>query len=248
MSNLWKINKILNEVYAARQANNPRYSIRAFARDLDINDSALAKILKNKRTVGPRLSKALEKKLNIPLTGHAQKSKRVNLQKRYVDLSLEKLQPLPAYSFALLEFLKINSSKERILSLTKDLNISAKDLKATLDQFVLLGWVEETETHYELLVKKGRGFLSPPMTNENARDLQKTILDSSKSAIENIDFSKRIHNSLFFRIDEEQMQQIRNCVEEFCAKITKISNQLNTNPTSVYCMQVGTFPVISENN
>lgn len=56
--------KFLLEDFKLRQIKNPRYSMRAYAKFLNIDQSSLAKILKGKRSCGPRLSRKLYSVLN----------------------------------------------------------------------------------------------------------------------------------------------------------------------------------------
>ena len=55
----------LDEQFAARQARNSCYSLRAFAWDLGIDHSALSKILRRRRPVTPRVMRLLGTRLGF---------------------------------------------------------------------------------------------------------------------------------------------------------------------------------------
>src|SRR4051812_19686100 len=53
----------LQEEFSARARRNPRYSLRAFAKSLDIDPSELSKVMRGARTIGPRLIQTLGKNI-----------------------------------------------------------------------------------------------------------------------------------------------------------------------------------------
>ena len=50
------LQKRLNEAFSETQLKNPAFSLRAFARKLDLSPSALSEILKGKRRVSKKLA------------------------------------------------------------------------------------------------------------------------------------------------------------------------------------------------
>lgn len=58
--------QFLEDELARRSQNYPRYSLRAFARHLDVDSSFLSKILNGKRTVTMRTIRMFGERLNLP--------------------------------------------------------------------------------------------------------------------------------------------------------------------------------------
>jgi plasmid maintenance system antidote protein VapI len=57
--------KELQMIYEQRSSNNPRYSLRAFARDLEMDPSDLVNIMKGKKSVSPRVAYKIGQHLNL---------------------------------------------------------------------------------------------------------------------------------------------------------------------------------------
>lgn len=60
------INQMINDVFNQRKARNPRYSYRAYARDMGVSQSLLSKVLVGKRKVTPEFALRLGMGMNLP--------------------------------------------------------------------------------------------------------------------------------------------------------------------------------------
>ncbi len=57
--------ELLETEFAQRRERNPRYSVRAFARDLALDHSALSKVLRHRRPLSARMIARLGHKLRL---------------------------------------------------------------------------------------------------------------------------------------------------------------------------------------
>jgi transcriptional regulator with XRE-family HTH domain len=57
---------VLQREFDQRRARNPRYSLRAFARALRVDHSALSQILRGRRRLTPRVIRRLGARLEVP--------------------------------------------------------------------------------------------------------------------------------------------------------------------------------------
>lgn len=83
----------LEEELARRNQNYPRYSLRAFARELDVDSSFLSKILNGKRTVTLRTIRMFGERLNLSQDELARfgEISREKKMKRKLERLLEKM-------------------------------------------------------------------------------------------------------------------------------------------------------------
>ena len=58
---------ILNSEFARKKARNPRYSLRSFSRDLEIDASNLSKILAHRKMPGDKLKEKLAARIGLSL-------------------------------------------------------------------------------------------------------------------------------------------------------------------------------------
>lgn len=85
--------QFLEEELARRSQNYPRYSLRAFARHLEVDSSFLSKILNGKRTVTLRTIRMFGERLNLPPEElqHFGEVSRERKMKRKLERLLEKM-------------------------------------------------------------------------------------------------------------------------------------------------------------
>jgi hypothetical protein len=58
--------EMLRDEWRARHDRNPRYSLRAFARDLGTDHSSLSQVLRGRRSLSPRMARRFGGRLGVP--------------------------------------------------------------------------------------------------------------------------------------------------------------------------------------
>ncbi len=118
--------KFLADELVRRTETSPRYSLRAFARHLDVDSSFLSKILNGKRTVTLRTIRMFGEKLNLP-TQDLHKFAEVShgkKMKRKLDRLLEKMPSEEREQSTILITVdenRLSEAKERIKNFRKEL-------------------------------------------------------------------------------------------------------------------------------
>lgn len=118
--------QFLEDELARRTQSSPRYSLRAFARHLDVDSSFLSKILNGKRTVTVRTIRMFGERLNLQ-TDELQKFGEISKErkmKRRLERLLEKM-PSDEREQSSIELVvdeeKIQMAKDRIKEFRKEL-------------------------------------------------------------------------------------------------------------------------------
>ncbi|MEK2688884.1 DUF4423 domain-containing protein [Bdellovibrio sp. GT3] len=118
--------QFLEEELARRSQNYPRYSLRAFARHLEVDSSFLSKILNGKRTVTMRTIRMFGERLNLPgeqLQQFAEVSREKKM-KRKLERLLEKMPSEDREQSTItitVDETRLDEAKEKIKSFRKDL-------------------------------------------------------------------------------------------------------------------------------
>ncbi|WP_413582557.1 DUF4423 domain-containing protein [Bdellovibrio sp. HCB288] len=118
--------QFLEEELARRSQNYPRYSLRAFARHLEVDSSFLSKILNGKRTVTMRTIRMFGERLNLPgeqLQQFAEVSREKKM-KRKLERLLEKMPSEDREQSTItitVDEARLDEAKEKIKSFRKDL-------------------------------------------------------------------------------------------------------------------------------
>ncbi|WP_413575818.1 DUF4423 domain-containing protein [Bdellovibrio sp. HCB290] len=118
--------QFLEDELARRSQNYPRYSLRAFARHLEVDSSFLSKILNGKRTVTMRTIRMFGERLNLPgeqLQQFAEVSREKKM-KRKLERLLEKMPSEDREQSTItitVDEARLEEAKEKIKSFRKDL-------------------------------------------------------------------------------------------------------------------------------
>ncbi|UYL09097.1 DUF4423 domain-containing protein [Bdellovibrio sp. SKB1291214] len=118
--------QFLEDELARRSQNYPRYSLRAFARHLEVDSSFLSKILNGKRTVTMRTIRMFGERLNLPgeqLQQFAEVSREKKM-KRKLERLLEKMPSEDREQSTItitVDEARLDEAKEKIKSFRKDL-------------------------------------------------------------------------------------------------------------------------------
>lgn len=248
----------LNEVLELKQKNNPSYSMRAFARFLEIDSSNLSAILKGKRGLPPH--RADEVACKISLTAF-EKKKFINstYQKKYKlnDIkkkhsSFEVLNEDLHYDliakweyFAVFELLKTKVDNvldikwvSNRLSISKDRALS---VVSTLDE---LGFISIKENTFNLNFKNLDTTFD--ISSLALKEAHKESLEIGINKLNEIDISKRDFSSLSLALNKEQIPVIKSLIREFQDKIYSFLDSENKQAQEVYMLNTQFFPLTEE--
>lgn len=240
--NNWIINDKLKEIYDSKRKANSRYSVRAFARHLNMSNSALSQIMSRKRLVGPALAKKLEQKLDIRFSVSPQKTKKTDIH--FKELDIKNIKPnLPWYFITVLELLKIENFRLNEKDLARQFKAPVSEVKQLLKDLHDLGYIEPHKQGYRTLIHMALGNIKNPASMEKTKSYQKKYLSLASESVD-ISINKRVHNTLFFRFSDEQLPKIQECAQKFFRDIARLTVKNKENPNSVYCTQVSSFPII----
>lgn len=139
---------------ARRCADNPRYSLRAFARDLGIDHSSLSQLLRGKRRLTERLVRELGERLGLPaaeLEGCVAGELRRLGAADGAEARLERVRDLTEDALAvvtspehhaLLELLRLDSFRPDVRWIARVLGIEPDEVNVALQRLVRLGMLE----------------------------------------------------------------------------------------------------------
>ena len=118
--------QFLEDELARRSQNYPRYSLRAFARHLEVDSSFLSKILNGKRTVTMRTIRMFGERLNLPgeQLQHFAEVSREKKMKRKLERLLEKMPSEDREQSTItitVDEARLTEAKERIKNFRKEL-------------------------------------------------------------------------------------------------------------------------------
>lgn len=138
-----KIIELISTDYTKRRTNNSAFSLRAYARKLGIQVSALSEILNGKRTISTKMASKILTNLGYGPLEIEQITEQKAVDVNESNLSLEYFRIISDwYYFAILSLAEIDNFRADEEWIAQRLNISKKEAKLALARLLKLGMLE----------------------------------------------------------------------------------------------------------
>ncbi len=251
--------------FEARKKRRPHYSLRAFARDLELSPSALSEYLSGKLTFSEERVMQVAKKIQIKPTQkehwldlikmESSGSKadrevaavkvraRSSQEKGNLALDLFKIVS-DWYHYALLELIDVNSKYQDHKTAAKALGIDTKTVKESWERLIQVGLAEKTDGVYKastLATFVGEDIPSAALRNYHAGLISKSLVAQEEQPIEKKEFI-----SIVFSFNSADLKSIKDELYKFEVDLTNRYSQ-SKNKDSVYCLSTQLFNLVSEN-
>ncbi len=244
----------LKEGLSLRQRENPQYSLRAYARDLDVHPGTLAKVIKGDRPLPIKFSQNVVNKLKLGPRDRTLFME--SLLRRKTNIDLIKIDPLDTRHIVDESNYKVIAEWEHFI--VTDL-FDLPDFKATTEDIATR--LSLTQTRAEvvvdnlivsgLLTKDRDGRLhrvhASVKTTEDIKSqaLKESHLDTLKlgmKKIEEIEVELRDFSSSAMAIDLDQLLEAKTIIREFRQKMASLLRD-GRKKTDVYQLAIQFYPV-----
>lgn len=233
-----------------RRDRNSRYSLRAFAANLDVDPGALSRLLAGKQALGVRAASRITERLELsPLE-----------RKRFLESTLDDRIPTPAdvsdvpveiaevqfriisdlAHFAVLELVEVQGFVPTESNVAKRLGLSVGEARGVIERLIALGLLRREGKR---LLKTGasHAVANKEITTPALRRQQRQILARASQALDTVSIDKRVANSITMAIDPEKLPVARRLIIEFCRALAATLEA--GRPERVYQLHVSLFPL-----
>ena len=240
-----KVSIILNKAFLKKTEKNPNYSLRAFARYLDMDPTALSRFMKQQRTpTKPTAVKVLQK-LDLNIEDFFKTfTPSPESKNNEVLLSDDILKLVPKwYFFAILDLFNLKNFRSDPKWMAKRLNLSVSKIQSALSILENAELIEKNNGGWKLKLHSSNW--ASPSTSTTKKNLHKQLLDQAKLALDDIDFSKRDASSLSLPCNQELIPEIKKLIQKFKNDTREfIENHGEYN--EVYQLIINFFPLTRE--
>lgn len=232
---------VLVQEFDARRRKNARYSLRAYARDLGIEPSALLKVLKGQRRLTPKTYERIAGRLHRGITRGQILRARPGW---HTPVELETFKVLSEWQhFALLELLRCENFEPSIQSISARLELSEETVSASVARLKELGLLEISEQG-EWIDRSGN--LSTVHMGEVSaqalRSYHNQILRMASESLEHTPIQERDNSSMVFAAPEQLMPEIKDRIKKFRRELVSwIESQPKA--SQVYQLAICMYPV-----
>lgn len=249
---------IMRDELQSRVLKNENYSLRAFARDLDLTSGNLSDIIKRKVGLSYEKASKISSKLNLTnedqllflklveattapsgIERAAALSEVLNYDSSYVTLNDDYYRVLTEwYYFALVELVRVIDFKNDDEWIANRLGIPKKLVRKVIERLIRVELLIEEDSQ---LIQTYDYFISPGGTpSDVARKFHKQILSKAIEAVDMQPIEERDFTSGFLRVRTGDLPHIAKRIKEFRRELAKeIEN--GDQHDSVYAFSVQFF-------
>lgn len=241
---------LLQNELVARCKKNRSYSLRAFARALDVESSSLSKILNGKRKITdaslsklgeriglvPEVLDGYRSSLSASAPGHEQ-------QLKFQQMGMDAFRVLSDwYHFAILELMHTISFEPNAKWVARALGLTVSEVNIAIGNLSRLGFIEITADG-KWIDKAGNNSIAGNYDIEAAqRKLQRQILEKAIEALEESPSEDRDNTAVTVAIQTRRLPEARKRITRFRREMAAFFER-DSKRDQVYHLAVAFYPV-----
>ena len=238
----------LQQELSRRCKKNPYFSLRAFARTLDVEVSSLSKILNGKRSLSKNMLHRISSQLGLPpdrvsyYEGKLQLRKQSKKKIEFTQLTLDTFTVISDwYHYAILELVTVESFKSNRAWIAKTLGITVSEVNFAVERLQRLGMLSINGEDW----RQCSGHLTTIGSNfaESAlQKLQSQILHQAQESLHLTKIEKRDQSAMTMSIDSNKITEAKQRIKQFRREMCEFL-QSSTQKDEVYQLSISLFPV-----
>ena len=255
--------EILKTHFRVKKAMNNGYSLRAFARDLEILPSQLSKVMQQKQGLSLEAAKRISKRLNLSLQEEEIFLKKVEAwssrspKKR--EAAMEELEEISGSGekeqlsresfevisnwihFAILELFELEDFEVNAQTVSDFYGVDRVASEEALGNLEKTGLVTNDSGRYS---STGQQFhVESSVPSQAIQMYHHQMIQKAKDAISRQPIHQRELQSVTFAVSSEDLPEVREMVKEFRGKLEDkiLKNNKSKNPNTVYALNLQLF-------
>ncbi len=231
---------LLKQDFQFRRSKNASYSIRSYAKCLNIDQSYLTKILNGTRSPSASLIAKTNKRLRQDWVQNEKKNPSTETDHQRIEDSFHLISEW--YHFALLELIRTKNFVADEKWICRRLGINQTQLQLSVARLMRLGFLEVQNKKWTAKSSQ-LTWSNNAETSEARRLLQKQFSLMSLMAIDDVDFMKRDHSSLTISIDPSLIPELKQRLTDFRRSLNQFLTQNQSQASEVYQFTFSFFPI-----
>jgi uncharacterized protein (TIGR02147 family) len=236
----------LQEELLKRCRTNRGYSLRAFARALDIESSALSKILNGKRAVTPKMYARLSSRLNLSPSEQLEFDPKKSTFTKEVErrtLTNDLFQVIADwYHYAILELTQLDDFQGSPRWIAKTLGITATEATIAIERLQRLEFLKITEDGTWTDQSGAITTVGTESTTAAFRKLQSQIIEKAAEALRDTPIEERDQSSMTFAANSVTLPVAKEDIKAFRRNLAQKMSAADGKDT-VYHLSVSLYPV-----
>jgi transcriptional regulator with XRE-family HTH domain len=240
----------LKQELMKRCERNSRYSLRAFARSLDISHATLSHILAGRRKLTSKMIKRIGHTLGMDpaeLASYVAESAAGAGQRGldgYPEMNLDTFSVISEwYHDAIMELTHLKNFQDDPRWIARVLGVTVSEVNLAVERLQKLNLLEIKNGKWRDLSPCNTTPLDPSFTATALKKYQKKILSLSTAAIGDVAKIDREHVSNMLSIQKSDLPEVRKRITKFRSQLAAFLQKKNKTPNEVYQLSVSFFPL-----
>ena len=254
----------LRKEFQRRTCQNPSYSLRAFARDLDLPVSSVSEVMSGRTGISQRRAHQLATKLGLSAeekahfqdlvdSSHARNSEKkrraferveVRLRSRVSDMEEQQFELLSDWRYyVILEALQLKDcepSAQGIADRTGFRLSVVRELLKQLDRHQLIEWNGEKVTSRLDFVR-----VQPKAPSQVMRAFHKELMKKGEREIDLQSWDRREYSSTIFSLKKSELEEAKSFLREMRQVFAKKFSRSNEKD-EIYCLSMQFFSLLEK--
>lgn len=244
---------VLQQELVKRCKSNKSYSLRAFARSLQIDCGTLSKILSGQRKLGKRSIQKLGLKIGIApeeltkffqtVAVDGENSDEQAKQIAYHQLSIDTFHIISEwYHFAILELMRVDQFKADVNWVARSLGLKVVEVNAALERLCRTGMLQIEKGKWKDLSDGTSTTIGFPHTSAALIGLQKVMLEKASTALTEVPLERRDNSTVTMAIDSKRLPEAKLMIKEFRRRMGRVLSR-GGQRDDVYNLTVSFYPL-----
>jgi len=236
---------------------NPRFSLRAFAKQLDIDHSTLSQVLNSRRKLSARTLQAVGKRLGLAdetVRAYSRSTRKRSdsgnppTRPRSYHFDLDTFQFLSVwYHYAILELIAVEEFKTDSRWIAKVLGIDVDDVNIAIQRLLRLGLLE-MQARNRWVDKSGDAeFHSAALSEAACNQMNREIHELAISALERVPSQHRVNRQTVIAIASAKLPRLKMLADEFLSEVRELVAEGGAKD-DVYQLEISLFPITTLKN
>ncbi len=239
MFRLW-----LQKQFTERCKKNARYSLRAFAKHLEVDASSLSQILSGKRKLSKKAIQTICEKLSAsPQELHRFGLLNVSVETDmdFLQVNVDKFSVISEwYHYAIMELTYVSGFNANPKWIAKKLSITVEEAKSAIERLKRLDLLLEENRS---LVKSSKRLTNDGTVNTSGahKELQKQVITKALVAVDECLQEEKDITSMTMAIDTKNLEKARLLIQKFRRDLCELLE--DGEQTEVYNLGIQLYPI-----
>lgn len=244
----------MKDVLSKKQRENSHYSLRAFARDMDIHPGTLAKVINGERSLPIKNAQGVMNKLKLTPTERTLFME--SLLRKKMNIDDIKIEPLDTRyivdesnykviaeweHFIVTDLFDIPTFERTVEDIARRLNIPFNRAEVVVENLIISGLLKKDDEG-KLVNVHGPIKTTEDIKSQALQESHKETLKMGLNKLEEIEVELRDFSSMAQAIDLDQLLEAKTIIREFRQKMSALLRN-GKNKTEIYQLAIQFYPV-----